>query len=129
MSNEERLREEQWLQSLKVGDEVALWYWRGVRGRYEFTTITSETPTRWRINGRDFNKSDGMERGQLACCRFVEPTEGLRTTLLEDAEKSRLVDKLNRQTHWGSLPLGALKAVDALVTDAERNDRHDQPNS
>lgn len=105
-------REREWLQSLKVGDEVAVFWWGSFRGRYEFLVITGETPTRWRIAGMEFNKSDGTGRKLRA--RLVEPSSELKTRLKDEADKRDLSDRLN-SVRWSSLDLNVLRQVDALI--------------
>lgn len=113
MSNDARERE--WLESLHVGSEVALWHWGSFRGRYEFAVIEGETPKRWRVYGRDFNKDDGCERGPRARCRLIEPSDELKQELRDEEEKNQLLTRLRSGTSWSSLSLDVLRKIAAVL--------------
>lgn len=111
----EAAREKEWLEQLKVGDEVAIRYWGGWGDNtYHFCAITDETPTLWKINSRQFYKKDGKERGPYCKTDIKEPTTELKADIADRTRRIELIRLLD-QTAWGSLPTTTLETVNAIL--------------
>lgn len=97
--------EREWLDSLKVGDEVAI-----IGGMYtEVATVTRATPTQVGVGHRKFWRKDGRAVGSSRGWRSMwlrEVTDKIR----DEAEHRALVSNLSA-TNWRAFPLVRLRAA------------------
>ena len=108
---------QQWLQSLKAGDEVAVYHsgFSGFYGRYEFSRVTKVSAKFLTVGATRYRREDGRKAGNdryRSCVK--EPTPELKA---EEAKKQRyriLIRALN-ETTWDCLPLPILEGVYSLL--------------
>jgi hypothetical protein len=102
--------EREWLQSLRVDSEVAVFHSGSFYGRYSFSKVSRETAQYLIVDGYRYRKQDGREAGHPYSSRLVEPTPELKA---EEAAKNRhlqLQQKIGA-VRWRDLPLETLEAV------------------
>lgn len=105
---------QEWLQSLKVGDEVAVYHSGSFYGRYEFAKIARASAKFFTVGATRYRREDGREAGNRYRSILEEPTAQLKA---QEAEKNRrrvLVRALD-DTNWERLPLPILEGVYSLL--------------
>lgn len=114
---------EEWLASLKVGDEVA----RKMSGGWgshvyaDFMPVSRLTAKYIVLGSQKFRKEDGREMGnKYGGYILVQPTDKLKAAIADQSRKielMRLVDKIR----WRELPVSTLEAVIALANGQDTN--------
>lgn len=112
-------REQEWLKSLKVGSEVAIYHSGSFYGRYDFTVIDRETSRYWIVGAARYRKDTGREAGDHYRSSLAEPTPELRAD--EAAKKRRLfIERKIDSVRWRDLPLETLEAVNTVLEAATK---------
>jgi hypothetical protein len=107
-------RNQEWLDSLKAGDEVALRisYFPGFN--YNIKQVTKVTPTRIiKVGGYEFD-SKGRERGRKSSWGRGASIEPVTGEVLGIIEKKELLTQIN-STKFETLPLEALRTISKAI--------------
>lgn len=97
-----------WLESLKIGDQVARHF-----GSYEIQQVTGITATRIRIGTDEFNKSDGQLRGADSWTRGTMLYQ-VTKDIVDEIDKYKLVARL-RGINWNKIDIDALREIAILL--------------
>lgn len=108
----------EWLDSLKVGDEVAILYggWGG--NNYWFLPIGHATPTQIHVNGNKYRRSDGRRMGE----RYGSSIEPATPELKAEVEAAQLHNqRANRLSdiRWKQQSSETLAAICAILDAAK----------
>lgn len=101
----------QWLNSLKVGDTVAIDS-GGWTTSYRMSTVSKITKLYFDVNGAKFRRKDGYQAGVSHHVRRIEqPSKEISDTIL----RGKLLTQIN-QFRFNDASLDTLKAVSAAIT-------------
>ena len=105
------MNDENWLTSLKVGDEVALY--QGYAGRSRVDTVARITATQIILTGRvRIRRSTGRELG--ACGLSRATIRELTPSLRESIAHMDAVERLSN-TQWENKPMAVVMAIVRLL--------------
>lgn len=113
---------EQWLASLKVGDQVAVDNrprWRGPR--YWQTKVLKVTPTRITTGRGAYSRKTGVRIGEAGFLtpRRLVPLEGEAAEAIERHRLIERIDELSEDNRWSRVSTATLRAVLALLEGEE----------
>ena len=105
---------QEWLSTLKVGDEVAVYHSGSFYGRWEFLPVSGETAKYFKVGGYRYRKDNGREAGNAYSSSIQEATTELKAEQLEKQLRMKLTRRLDAHK-WGSEPTATLQAVVSML--------------
>lgn len=107
---------QEWLDSLKEGDKVALKSFYHSSFNYDIKEITKITPTRIiKVGGYEFN-SDGRQRGRASAWGRSIYLEPVKQDVLDMVERNKLCTKV-KNTKFETLTLDQLRKIDQIISE------------